>query len=45
MEGLDNIMRKATANNWIRGFNIKNMNNETMVVTHLLFVDDTMVFL
>lgn len=45
MEGLDNIMRKDIANNWISDLNIKNINNETMVVTHLLFVDDTMVFL
>ncbi|WMV20737.1 hypothetical protein MTR67_014122 [Solanum verrucosum] len=44
MEGLGSLMRRAATNNWIKGFSIKNRNNEIMEVTHLLFADDTVVF-
>ncbi|XP_049391982.1 secreted RxLR effector protein 78-like [Solanum stenotomum] len=44
MEGLGSMMRRATTNNWIKGFNIKDRNNEIMEVTHLLCADDTVVF-
>jgi len=41
MEGLGSLMRRAATNNWIKGFSIKNRNNEILEVTHLLYADDT----
>ena len=44
MEGLDSLMRRASLNNWITGFRIKNRSNEVMDMTHLLYADDTIIF-
>ena len=44
MEGLDSSMRRASINNWIRGFRIKNRVNEVMDMTHLLYADDKIIF-
>ena len=44
MEGLDSLMRRASLNNWVRGFRIKNRVNEVMDMTHLLYADDTIIF-
>ncbi|XP_049386856.1 uncharacterized mitochondrial protein AtMg01250-like [Solanum stenotomum] len=44
MEGLDSLMRRASLNNWIRGFIIKNRVNEVIDMTHLLYADDTIIF-
>ena len=37
-------MRRASLNNWIRGFRIKNRINEVMNMTHLLYADYTIIF-
>ena len=37
MEGLDSLMRRASLNNWIRSFIIKNRVSEVMDMTHLLY--------
>ncbi|XP_049378256.1 uncharacterized protein LOC125843057 [Solanum stenotomum] len=44
MEGLDSLMRRASLNNWIRGFRIKNRVNEVIDMTHLLYAVDTIIF-
>ncbi|XP_059288373.1 uncharacterized protein LOC132041681 [Lycium ferocissimum] len=44
MEGLDSMMRIASQNSWIRGFNVRNRANEAMEISHLLYADDTVVF-
>lgn len=44
MEGLDNLMRIASHNNWVRGFHIKNRADEPMELIHLLYEDDNVVF-
>lgn len=43
MEGLDSMVRIASQNSWIRGFNVRHRANEALEMIHLLYVDDIMI--
>lgn len=43
MEGLNSMLKMASVNGWIRGFQV-NSRNEGMEVSHLFYADDTLIF-
>ena len=44
MEVFSILIEKATAEGFLNGCRFAGINGETMLITHLLFVDDTLVF-
>lgn len=44
MEGLNNIIKIATLNGWIHGFEVATTDRGIMEVTHLLYADDILIF-
>ncbi|XP_059301796.1 uncharacterized protein LOC132053699 [Lycium ferocissimum] len=44
MEGLNYMIRKAKTNGWIKGFGTQTNRGKDMESTHLLYVDDCLVF-
>ncbi|WMV31779.1 hypothetical protein MTR67_025164 [Solanum verrucosum] len=44
MEGFDSMMRIATQNRWIKGFQVGDRVGEEKEVCHLLYADDTIIF-
>ncbi|KAH0670732.1 hypothetical protein KY290_026130 [Solanum tuberosum] len=44
MEGLNNMIRVANQNDWIKGFNIGNQSGVNLQICHLLYADDTLIF-
>lgn len=45
MEGLNHMIRMAKSNGWIKGFLASPSRGSAMEVTHLLYADDSLVFL
>ncbi|XP_070036020.1 uncharacterized protein [Nicotiana tomentosiformis] len=43
MEGLNNMLKTVNQNGWLRGFRVPNNAGNEMEVSHLLYVDDTLV--
>ncbi|WMV45676.1 hypothetical protein MTR67_039061 [Solanum verrucosum] len=43
MEGFDSLIRIATQNKWIRGFQISGNNGDIKEICHLLYSDDTVI--
>lgn len=44
MEGLNSMMRVATQNGWIKGFEVSNRARANMKICQLLYADDTVIF-
>ncbi|OIT06900.1 clip-associated protein [Nicotiana attenuata] len=44
MEGLNNMLKTAHYNGWIKGFNVANNQDERLEITHLQYADDTLIF-
>ncbi|WMV14275.1 hypothetical protein MTR67_007660 [Solanum verrucosum] len=44
MEGFDSMMRIASQNRWIRGFQVGGRVGEEKEICHLLYADDTLIF-
>ncbi|CAN4105181.1 unnamed protein product [Withania somnifera] len=44
MEGLNNMIKTAYLNGWLRGSDVAGEGAERLEVTHLLYVDDTLIF-
>lgn len=44
MEGLNNMIKTANMNGWVRGFNVARNGGDTMEITHLPYADDTLLF-
>lgn len=44
MEGLNNTLRVATQNRWIRGFEVSNRTGLSTEICQLLYADDTVIF-
>ncbi|WMV37015.1 hypothetical protein MTR67_030400 [Solanum verrucosum] len=44
MEGLNNMLKTANTNGWLRGFDVANDGKESLEVTHLQYADDTLIF-
>lgn len=44
MEGFDSMMRIAAQKRWIRGFKVGDSVGREMEVGHLLYADDTIIF-
>ena len=48
MEGLNNMIKVARENKWLRGFEVTitqtSISNGNMEVTHLQYTDDTLIF-
>ncbi|XP_049352129.1 uncharacterized protein LOC125816557 [Solanum verrucosum] len=44
MEGLNNMLRIATQNRWIRGFEVSSRAGVSMEICKLLYADDTVIF-
>ncbi|XP_019246460.1 PREDICTED: uncharacterized protein LOC109226112 [Nicotiana attenuata] len=44
MEGLNDMLKIAQINNWIKGFNISYKAASNLEITHLQYADDTLVF-
>ncbi|XP_075091548.1 uncharacterized protein LOC142171749 [Nicotiana tabacum] len=44
MEGLNNMLRIAQGNGWVKGFNVARNQIDRLEVTHLQYADDTLIF-
>ncbi|KAF3625390.1 1-deoxy-D-xylulose-5-phosphate synthase [Capsicum annuum] len=44
MEGLNNMIKTASNNGWLRGFEVARAGRESLKITHLQYVDDTLIF-
>ena len=44
MEGLNDMLKRAQTNNWIRGFKVNCRADSNMRISHLQYADDTLVF-
>lgn len=44
IEGFDSLIRIATQNRWIRGFQTSENNGDIQEIFHLLYADDTVIF-
>lgn len=44
MEGLNNMVKKAKCNGWIKGFEAARSGNNSPEITHLQYADDTLIF-
>ncbi|WMV31736.1 hypothetical protein MTR67_025121 [Solanum verrucosum] len=44
MEGLNDMLRTAQTRGWIRGFNANMNNKQGLAISHLQYVDDTLIF-
>nr|XP_016435896.1 PREDICTED: uncharacterized protein LOC107762088 [Nicotiana tabacum] len=44
MEGLNDLVKVAQTNEWIRGFKVSSRANSNMRISHLQYADDTLVF-
>lgn len=44
MEGLNSMVKVASTNRWIRGFEVAKNNKQRMEITHLKYADDTSIF-
>lgn len=44
MEGLNDILRTTHRHGWICGFNVAQNHEERVEVTHLQYVDNTLIF-
>ncbi|XP_049367921.1 uncharacterized protein LOC125832768 [Solanum verrucosum] len=44
MEGLNHMFRIANANRWVKGFSAQSGRGEDLEVSHLLYVDDALIF-
>lgn len=44
MEGLNGLIMKANQEGWIKGFKVLNNVSSNLEITHLLYVDDSLVF-
>jgi len=44
MEGLNDMLRTAQTNSWIRGFNANMEDRQSLAISHLHYADDTLIF-
>ncbi|XP_019267660.1 PREDICTED: uncharacterized protein LOC109244948 [Nicotiana attenuata] len=44
MEGLNNMVKTARSQGWIKGFEVAKNGNNSLEVTHLQYADDTLIF-
>lgn len=44
MEGLNDMLRTAQTNSWIRGFNANMEDRQSLAISHLQYADDTLIF-
>lgn len=44
MEGLNNVIKTTKVNEWIKGFDVARNGSNNVEVTHLQYVDDTLIF-
>ncbi|WMV33279.1 hypothetical protein MTR67_026664 [Solanum verrucosum] len=44
MEGLNNMIMNANREGWLRGFEVARAGRESLKITHLQYVDDTLIF-
>lgn len=44
MEGLNHMFRKAKTNGWIKGFSPQTGGGENLVISHLFYANDALIF-
>ena len=44
MEGLNNMIKAAKVNLWVKGFEVDRNGSNSLEITHLQYADDTLVF-
>lgn len=45
MEGLNQMLNIAKANGWVKGFKVSNRRNCILEISHLLYADDSIIFM
>lgn len=43
MEGLNNMVKTAKTNGWIKGFEVTGIGNNNLEITHLQYAEDTLI--
>lgn len=43
MKGLDSMIKISNMNGWLRGFDVAKIGQKNLKITHLQYVDDTLI--